>query len=96
MCSQILLVRKGLVGENIGFNNCRTLQDNPFAVLPYSRMITEGSWIFHSRALNIGQVDERPDAVEEASVVMAHLHPGRILSCSKQLHNRQIASERNS
>jgi UDP-N-acetyl-L-fucosamine synthase len=47
------------------------------------------------RALNIREARERPEAREEASVMMAGLKPERILQGLVQLQYQQTADERN-
>jgi len=79
----------------MGFFDFNCLQLNAFAVLSDSGTISEESSMLNFRALNLREAHERPEAMEEASVMMVGLNPERIMQGLTQLHDQKTGVGRN-
>ena len=73
----------------LGFNDYNHLQIHSKSVLSDSGTISEESSILGFRALNIRETHERPEAMEEASVMMVGLNNERIMQALTILETQE-------
>jgi UDP-N-acetylglucosamine 2-epimerase (non-hydrolysing) len=75
-----------------GFHDYNNLQMNSFCVISDSGTISEESSILNLRAITIRQAHERPEAMDEATLIMSGLSSDRIIESIEIVTNQQNKS----
>ena len=78
----------------LGFHDYNSLQKNAKAVLSDSGTISEESSIMNFPALNLRDAHERPEAMEEASVMMVGMNLDRIMQALEVIEKQKRGQER--
>ena len=81
--------------DPLGFIDYNNLQVNSFVVLSDSGTISEESSILNFKAVNIRDSHERPEAMEESSVILTGLNSERIIQAIHSMKDQRIGKERN-
>ena len=81
--------------DPMGFIDYNALQSNAYIVLSDSGTISEESSILNFRALNIREAHERPEAMEETSVMMVGVNAENIFRGVEEVMSQHIGSHRN-
>ena len=77
----------------LSFSDYNNLQINAIAVLSDSGTISEESSISNFPAINLRETHERPEAMEEAAVILSGLNSNRIINALEILKNQKYGEK---
>jgi len=93
--SKLTLNKQVILIDPLSFSDYNNLQINSYTTLSDSGTIFEEASILNFRALNIRESHERPEAIEETSVIITGLNQERIIQGISMLEGQKTGEKRN-